>query len=218
MQEEPLSSPQAILPGNSDRQLTLPADLIHRGLELAQRLQSPQVIHQSLPRTPREFLVRCRQIKLKVVEERADGHNRADLLLGDTIDLMVSVRPDGMTFSKIALDQRLDFVPIWNDGVYAWLKSLGTGEPPCIRNSDYELFYYYYEEQGKSTLELVPSEKLTYSGPIVKGDPRHMKAISIFLIREELPVILQISAMDRRCAVDLEALQALLESIRQIKN
>lgn len=218
MQEEPLLSPQAILPSDVDRQLTLPADLIHRGLDLAQRLQRLQGIHPAQPQNLQEFLVRCNPIKFRVVKESEDGYKTADLLVGDRIDLMVSICPEGMTFSKIAPEQRLDFAPVWNDGVYAWLKSLGAGEPPRICNSDYELLFYYYQEQGKRHLELVPSEKVVYSGPITRGDPRHMKAIGIFLIHEGLPAILQLSPIDRRGMDDLQALQALVEGIKQIKN
>jgi hypothetical protein len=218
MQEEPLSPLQSIIQGDSNRQITLPSDLIHRGLELARRIQNPQEIRNLQPQTSREFLVRCRQIKLKVVEKKDDGLNNANLLLGDLIDLIVSISPEGMTFSKIVPEQQLNFTPIWNESVYAWLKSLAIGDPPCIPTSDYELFYYLYrDEHGKTIIELIPSEKLSYSGPITRGDPKHMVAISIFLIRGELPMILQLFPMDKRCVANLEALQALAENIKKVK-
>jgi hypothetical protein len=219
MQEEPLSPLQSIIQSDSNRQLTLPSDLIHRGFELAQRIQNPKDIRNSPPQTSLEFLVRCRQIKLKIVEKRDVGFSTADLLLGDMIDLLVSISQEGMTFSKITQEQQANFTPIWNDSVYAWLKSLGTGVTPFIRNNDYELFYYLYrDEHGKAIMELVPSDKLSYSGPITRGDPQHMIAISIFLIRGELPMILQLFPMDRRCVADPEALHALVASIKKVKN
>jgi hypothetical protein len=218
MKEEPLVSSQAIVPGDIDRHLILPEDLIHRGLELAQRLQDPQDISQSKQHPPQEFLVRCNPIKLRITKEEDDGSKTSDLLVGERIDLKVSIHPEGMRFSKIDPKQQLAFTPVWNDSVYAWLKLLGEGEPPIIKNNDYELMYYFYQNQGKSHLELVPSEKLKYSKPIIPGNPRHMKAIGIFLIRDQLPVIFQLTPIDRQGLDDLEDLLTLVYRIKQIKN
>jgi hypothetical protein len=218
MPEEPLLSSQAILPGDVDRQLTLPPDLIHRGLELAQRLQHLPDVQPAQSQKPQEFLVRCHPIRFEVEQEReSDSKKSTMFLVGSCIDLMVSIGPEGMTFFKIESAQDLDYAPVWHDGVYAWLKSFGTGDPPCIRNSDYGIFYYYYEHQGKRHLELVPSEKLHYSGPIVPGNPQHMKAIAIFLIRENLPVALQMYPLNKQGLEDLETLQAVVRSIKRIK-
>ena len=63
----------------------------------------------------------------------------------------------------------------------------------------------------------MPSNNVAFSSPITRGDPRHMKGIGIFIARKRFPGILQISAMDRQGAEDLEALQALVESIKHIK-
>jgi hypothetical protein len=47
--------------------------------------------------------------------------------------------------------------------------------------------FYYYENEGKRHLELVTSEKVRYSGTIIRGDPQHMKSIGILLIEEDMP-------------------------------
>jgi hypothetical protein len=215
MKEEPRVSPQAVVSGDVDRQLTLPEDLIHRGLELARRLQPT---HAVTKQAPREFLVRCSQIRFRVVKENADGSKKADILLGDRIDLMVSISPEGMMLSRIAPEQQLEFAPIWNERVYAWLKSLGEGNPPYIRDDDYSVMFYYYENEGRRHLEMVTSEKVRYSGTIIRGDPQHMKSIGILLIEKDMPAVFMLSPIDRQGANDLPALHALVESINQIKN
>jgi hypothetical protein len=219
MADEPPSASRAILPADADRQLTLPADLIQRGLALAERLQLKQGIQPSQKPAPAEFLVRCNPIEFKVVNEAVLKGDpiKNYTVFGERIDLFVAIRPEGMTISKIGPEQRLDYTPVWNEASFVWLKSLDAGELPQICILDYEIFYYLYQEQGKFTIEGVQSKNVKVTGPIKQGDPSDMKAIAIFFYRDGLAAGLALAAMDRRGLEDREALLALVATIKQIK-
>ena len=60
MPEEPAPSPHAIVPGDADRGLTLPEDLIHRGLELAASIEQKLGIEPFVESSAgKVYAVRC---------------------------------------------------------------------------------------------------------------------------------------------------------------
>ena len=191
MPEEPVSSPHAIVPGDADRELTLPEDLIHRGLELAVRIEQNLGIEPFVESPARKkYAVRCYPAIMEWFQHDDGSHRlrEADESKAHApVYFDLSIEKDGLLISCASATRRLKFGGIEdNEDRYRLLNAYGNLDPFAIPFSSLGLFYTLtspLRENPLSSMGLsrLPKEALSnfkfklgptrhpgYKGPVTK--------------------------------------------------
>lgn len=199
MPEEPASSPHAIVPGDADRELTLPEDLIRRGLELAVSIEQALGIEPFVESPAREvYAVRCYPAIMEwfhddegsyKLREADEGGSRAP------VHFDLSVEKDRLLISCAPATRKLKFGGIEdNEDRYRLLNAHGNLDPFAIPFSSLGLFYKLSsplrenllpssglsrlskEELSKFKFTLGPTGYPGYKGPVTKEANRFFNA------------------------------------------
>jgi hypothetical protein len=162
-----------IVPEDKNKQLSLPAEMIHRGLELASRIEQGleiQPVSQILAR--KEYTVRCYPSVMEWIQ--VDGRPRtlheADKNINNApIYLFFSVDKDGLHLSCAPSRDHSTFVGIENnEDRYRLLTALNNLEPITIPIRSFGLYYLLSRPAGTNLrYDLTPGGgKPGFQGPL----------------------------------------------------
>jgi hypothetical protein len=161
----------AIIPEDQSKQLTLPLEMIHRGLELAVRIEQKQGI-QPFPENPtrKEYMVRCHLAIMEWVQEvgrspRLSGSDKS--ITQAPVYLVLSIDKDGLHISCASTSKNRNLVGIeGNEDRYRLLNAFNNLNPFTIPFPSFDLFYklvHPMDEKLLSSIGLssrIPKEEL----------------------------------------------------------
>ena len=176
----------AIIPKGKSKGLSLPSEMIRRGLELANRIEQKQVVQPiSDKQTGKEYTVRC----YLAVMEWIQNDNRYTLKESDKnitnspVYLVVSVDKDGLHVSCASTKEHLNFIGVrGNDDRYRLLNVFNNLNPFTIPLPSFGLYYtlshpveerYFprripQDELKRFSFKLGPTGQPGYKGPATK--------------------------------------------------
>ena len=157
--DEDSQTGNAIVPEDKNKQLSLPAEMVQRGIELAIRIEQKQGIQQIPKPDRKEYTVRCHLAIMEWIRKEDGSHRLSETDKSITklpVYLVLSVDKDGVHIS--CASKNLSFVGMeGNEDRYRLLTAFNNVDPFLIPVSSLGLFY---------TLTHPMDDSLTSMGPI----------------------------------------------------
>jgi tetratricopeptide (TPR) repeat protein len=167
-------SDKAIVPDDKSRELSLPSEMIHRGLELAVRIEERLGIQSISQNTAgKEFMVRCYPSPAEPTRRDDRSGTNVEMSKGENrppVYLFTSVDKDGIHISCASSRHHLNFVSMeGNEDRYRLLNNSNGSDPFTIPVPSFDIFYIIYYTDGKFKTTLRPSGEPGYTGAIPEG-------------------------------------------------
>ncbi len=231
----------AIIPGDENRQLALPEEMVRRGLELAARIEQRQGIEPYPPKPAiKEYTLRCYMtiinctpeevLSLRISENDESKSRRP-------VYALCSISKDGLHISCASADKNLSFPAIdGNEDRYPSLTAFNNLEPFTIPYTSFGLCYkLYHPVQNNMKIVFSPTGLRGYIGPVKANPNFHMDRdcveidilyISMLgdpnlkqgLVRKDPPLILEFVVIDQKDQDDPAATFELYHALLEAKN
>lgn len=246
MPDDHSENKRAIVPIAADKQqLTLPSEMVTRGLELAIRIEHRYGIQPHLyTPTRKEYMARCYPTIMEGTQSNDSSSVTTPSRAGESrrpIYVVLSVDKDGIYISCVSPRHNLSFAGIENNEVRYRLLNNGS-DPIAIPMSSADLYYIVVtRRQGNLKFTMCPTGRPGYRGAIPRGVmpkgpifyPRNIDEIEIIIIYRSLlkglypqqtivemrsPLKLDLVVIDNQSEYDPAATRELYNAMLSAKN